>query len=105
VEKANTYTLVTVMNASSMTESGTWAWMKKDKGADLKNKEAVIVLPNKNTLVNTTTNGPTDDAHVKVLDELRKSEMIIKMDKSSDNGLGDNNGQVVTETGTKTYKQ
>lgn len=105
IDKANTYTRNSVEDAFPVTETGSWAFLNKDKDAELKNKEAVVLLPNKIvSAFGTDLNGKTDAAEVVVLDELSNKKIVITINESSDTSKpGD--PKTKTRIGTYTYEQ
>ncbi len=100
--KDNTYTNTVTSSGVSYTDEGNWAFLNKDKAAELKNKEAVTVNSTKFTFgSNVTTTGKVDLPTIFVLDELKKSEMIVIMDEAENNSATD----YKTTKGTRTYKK
>lgn len=109
----NTETLSTVDGTSvpgttavTVTGAGNWAFMGKNKDAEVKNKEAIIL--------NATAAGQQDASHnhtetftglsdgiVWVIDQLKNKEMIITVNY----GWSDDEGDSQTTTGTTTWTQ
>jgi hypothetical protein len=105
INKDNTFSSSIVENTAPYTVSGSWAFLGKDKDADLKKKEALVLLPTKAVFGSAiTTNGKTDNAEVLVLDKLSNSELIITFDELSDNGTASNPDKT-TRVGSYTYTQ
>jgi len=106
INKDNSYTETMTESGDVSVATGSWAWLHKDKDADLKNKEAVMIFPEKNTNSGiTSSNGKTDQPNTMIIDELKNKELVFTIDQRSDDGKGSNDGVVMTIKGTLTYQQ
>lgn len=98
-KKDGTFTHVTNNVDEVNTEDGTWMFLGKNKGADLKKKEAITLSVTKRT--NAEIGGETTvisstgfDGTVIVLDKLKKKEMTFIVESTDTGGIG-----------TETYKR
>ncbi len=101
VNKDYTYSVAITEAGFPSTQSGTWAFLNKDKAADLKNKEALVLLSEKYVAGGyAATTGKTDDPYVLVLDMLANKKIVVTFNESSDDG-----SKKTTKIGTHTYIQ
>ncbi len=84
-DKNGTYTRSWTSDTASYTENGYWAWMNKNKEADIKNKEALGMSATKFTDSNgsVSSNAGFFVAGIWMLDELSSTKMVVIVDGSS----------------------
>lgn len=99
-DKNGSYTyqyIETGNNPDTYSSEGNWAFLGKNKSADLKNKEAVMLTTTKSTspgYVETTT-GTFNVDDLWIMDQLKSNEIIVKRDETTTDG-----GSTTTKTST-----
>lgn len=101
-DKEGTYTRSGLTDTLSYTEEGYWAWIHKNKKAELKNKEAIGMSSTKYT---DSSGSVSSDAGffvagIWMLDELSSKQMVIIVEGSSTTG-----NVTTTKKGTYTYEK
>jgi hypothetical protein len=105
-DKDGTYkiTIITVYSTytDTDTDEGNWTFGRRNTESDYKNKECIILETTKTTSTGGGTNtyeGANCPINVKVIDELKNKELIVKIEGSYANG------STSTQEGTKTYEK
>lgn len=101
-DKKGKYTREGVTDTVSFNEEGYWAWIHKNKEADLKKKEALGMSSTKYTDSNGSINSEAGFfvAGIWMLDELRSKKMVVIVDGSSTTG-----NVTTTKKGSYTYEK
>ncbi len=100
--KENTYVKTEVESGATTITDGSWAFLGKDKGADLKKKEAIVMHSTKTTMGSAVSkSGKTENPETKVLDKLTKSEMVVTINELNDQGATNTKSTI----GSSTYTQ
>ena len=98
---------------STITIEGNWAFLGKNKSSGLKNKEAIVLSKTKEirTTISPSYSQTEDitgfkDGEILFLDQLKKKEIIIKVDSKSEysDSYGGNSADTYISTTTLTHK-
>ena len=82
-EKDGTYEFVHIYDGTTSTETGNWSFIGKNKGADMKNKEAIMLVRKTIIFPNGISNFDQNSGNVLLLRKLKNNEMVWTTNNSS----------------------
>lgn len=101
-DKDGTYEISGVYDGDTFTEKGNWMWTNKNKDQEIKNEEAIVLVPTSSSDSDNTYSGKTNSPDmILVFDKLSSKELVILQDSKKT----DSDGNTDTYSGKITYSK